>query len=152
MFMKNVFKSILFVLLLNLSLNVFAQSNGIYKSDYGFTMVVKNAKKNNSFTFNLSGHLQDKNCACFEISGQAETDPLDEENNGKISYVYHQYDKNGEADPYAHFEFKGDKIFITFSEGITFCGNCFAVDNIYKKVVPKNNNAPKPASKSFKKK
>ena len=150
--MKNVIKSILFVLLFNLSLNVFAQSNGTYKSDYGFTMVVKNAKKNDSFTFNLSGHLQDNKCGCFEISGQAASDPLDEENNGKISYVYYQKNDNGEEEPYANFEFKGDKIFITFSEGITFCGNCFEVDNIYKKVVPKKNNAPKPASKSAKKK
>jgi hypothetical protein len=150
--MKRVIKNILFLLLFNYTFNVYAQSNGLYKSEYGFTLVVKNSKKNDSFNFNLSGHLQDKNCACFEISGQASSDPLDEENNGKISYVFYQKNDNGEEEPYAHFEFIGDKIFLKFPEGVSFCGNCFEVDTVYKKVVPKKNNTPKKTSKSTKKK
>ncbi len=144
--MKKLVYIVVFFILI--TLDVYAQSNGVYKSEYGFTLIIKNYKKNDSFSFTLSGHLQDKNCACFEISGKAFSDPLDEENNANISYQFFQDNSNGESEPYVWFEGKVDKILISFPEGTTFCGNCFEVDTIYKKVLTQHKTTYKKTAKS----
>jgi hypothetical protein len=125
----------------------YSQSNGIYKSEFGtFTLKISNFKKNDSFNFTWTANKDEHRCFCWDITGKAEIDPLDEEFNGAQSYQYYVTNSNGELEPYCSFSFVGNQIKVTFVEGVEYCGNCADVDIEYKKVVQSQNNK-KPTSK-----
>jgi hypothetical protein len=125
----------LFFILFNFGTNkIYSQENGNYKSDYGFTLKIKNVKKNESFSFNLSAPINHDRCSCLDMEGEAIIDTNEDQIIGKIKYQNYIDHPNGVNEPYLNFYFSKDKIEVRFVENAEICGNCFEVDEIFHKV------------------
>ena len=125
----------LFFILFYFGTNEFySQENGKYKSEYGYTLTIKNAKKNESFSFTLSAPTDHERCWCLDMEGEAILDTYDDQIIGKIKYQYYLIHPNGVNEPYLNFYFSQGKIEVRSTENAEICGNCFEVDEIFHKI------------------
>jgi len=144
--LKNM-KKLNLIIVLFISLFSYSQENGVYKSEYGqFILTISNYSRTTDFlNFKLEGSANNPDCNCLEISGKAEMNGNDivgfdyVENNTVFLTITPSEMQAGVFEVYFH------------NENPEFCGNCFEVDTIFKKVVNKKTITKKPLIKKAKK-
>lgn len=140
-------KKLNLIIVLFISLFSYSQENGVYKSEYGqFILTISNySRTTDFFNFKLEGSANNPDCNCLEISGKAVMNGYD-----VISYSY--VENNTAFLTITPSEMQAGELEVSFDdENPEFCGSCFEVDRIFKKVVNKKTITKKPLIKKAKK-
>jgi hypothetical protein len=141
---------LIFSIFLFISSYGISQVNGVYKSESGFKLIIKDFNKDIGFNVQLSG----EKCICDDINGFCE--PFYPENpNEDVYYLYYKKNEGRDSEPsepYIKLTPKNGLFYIDYLDDSIMCPSCWGLDKTFKKIISKTQNPPKKNTKKTQKK